>query len=136
MPQLECLEHAATSTLGGRAGRVAPTEVACREHHTSHEVDVVAVEVEAQRPDRIIANGEAKWRAVACDVDEVLRLEHLRDLLGAPGARLLVFSRLGFRACERWRGAAATSSSSTWPASTTASRPPDAGARQRRNSSR
>jgi len=99
-----CAEHASASTLGastltGTPGRVAPTELGCREHRSTHEVDIVVTGVRPQERDRILAIGEAKWRSRPSDVDQLERLEHLRDLL-APGSdvKLLLFSRTGFRA--------------------------------------
>lgn len=92
-----CEEHAASTTLGGTAGKVAPTEVACREHGRNHELDVVVTQVQANASDRIVALGEAKWRTDAVQLDELARLEHLRELLNAaPGTKLLLFSRAGF----------------------------------------
>ena len=77
--------HAASGTVGGTVRMVGAAEVPCREHR-GHEVDVVATS-----GDRVIALGEAKWRAVnAADVE---RLRHIRDITpNAGGARLLLFS--------------------------------------------
>jgi AAA+ ATPase superfamily predicted ATPase len=78
--------HAAPDSLGGaRAQTVGAADVACREHR-GHQVDVVA-----RHGDRIIALGEAKWRAVTAG--DVERLRHIRDVTpDAGGAKLLLFS--------------------------------------------
>jgi uncharacterized protein len=78
--------HAGPETVGGTARTVGAAEVPCRQHR-GHEVDVVAT----GGSDRVIAIGEAKWRAVtAADVE---RLRHIRDITpNAGGARLLLFS--------------------------------------------
>lgn len=39
-----CAEHPAPGTLGGNASLVGPTDIACREHGTNHQIDVVVVE--------------------------------------------------------------------------------------------
>ena len=91
-----CAEHASADTLGGSASRVAPTVIACREHRENHEVDVVVIATAPNRADRIIALGEAKWRSHAFGVEQLDRLCHIRDLLGAGKARLLCFSKEGF----------------------------------------
>jgi DNA-binding transcriptional ArsR family regulator len=92
-----CIEHASNATLGGVASRAAPSQISCRQHNSNHEIDVIVTEVRANTADRIIAIGEAKWRSTPCGVDQVERLDHLRELLkAAPHAKLLVFSRSGF----------------------------------------
>jgi len=92
-----CADHASTATLGGVASDVGPTVVACREHRSNHEVDVVVKNVTANSPDRILAVGEAKWRSAPCDLAQLARLEHVRHLLSVPpGTKLLLFSRSGF----------------------------------------
>lgn len=92
-----CAEHASQATLGGTAGKVGPTEVACPEHRCSHEIDVVVIEVLAQSADRVTALGEAKWRSDAVGLDHLTRLEHLRTLMRLPSnVKLLLFSRAGF----------------------------------------
>lgn len=103
-----CLEHAEEATLGGTALSVAATTVACRTHRSGHELDVVVAAGPAGDARRVVAIGEAKWRAEPCDVAHLERLEHARDVLGAVGARLLLFSRSGFtrglHAAARRRG--------------------------------
>ena len=78
--------HAAPGTLGGIAAQtVGGADIACREHR-GHQVDVLAM-----HGDRVVALGEAKWRAVtAADVE---RLRHIRDVTPhAGGARLVLFT--------------------------------------------
>jgi AAA+ ATPase superfamily predicted ATPase len=90
-----CEEHASPDTLGGPAGDVAPTYVACREHRLNHEVDVVVLGSEANKP--VLAIGEAKWRTEPCHVRELHGLEHVRTLLSLTDrVKLLIFSRSGF----------------------------------------
>ncbi len=92
-----CAEHATASTLGGVASRVAPTVVACPEHRSNHEIDVVVTETATGRDDRVIALGEAKWTSRPSTVDQLERLDHLRAVLRLDDAvRLLLFSRHGF----------------------------------------
>lgn len=78
--------HAAPASLGGvRAQTVGEADVACREHR-GHQVDVVAL-----HGDRVVALGEAKWRAV--NAGDLERLRHIRDVTpDAGGAKLLLFS--------------------------------------------
>lgn len=91
-----CLEHADDSSLGGRATSAAPTVVACREHG-GHEVDVVVGSTGPGGARATVAIGEAKWRSTPVARDQLRRLEHLRDVMGATSAvRLLLFSRRGF----------------------------------------
>lgn len=95
-----CEEHSSQSTLGGRANRVLPAVVACREHGTNHEIDAVVVSVSAGRPDAVLAIGEAKASTRPVDVDQIDRLGHLRDLVRSGETdrppRLLLFARAGF----------------------------------------
>lgn len=93
-----CAEHAASTTVGGTADQVGPTEVNCRLHRKNHELDVVVVEKVANKGNRVVSIGEAKWRAAACGSGQLNRLEHIRDVLALPDARLLLFSRTGFTA--------------------------------------
>ncbi|HKR49663.1 MAG TPA: hypothetical protein VJT72_08815 [Pseudonocardiaceae bacterium] len=86
----------------GRVGsrRASRATIACREHHQGHEIDVVVVEASAGARRRVLAIGEVKSTARPVDVAEIIRLDHLRDLLPNSWAlappRLLVFSRAGF----------------------------------------
>jgi AAA+ ATPase superfamily predicted ATPase len=100
-----CLSHASFATLGGSAHDVLPATVACREHRQGHEIDVVVVEASAGARRRVVAIGEVKSTGRPVDVAEIIRLDHLRDLLPdswvpAP-PRLLVFSRAGFTSDAR-----------------------------------
>lgn len=81
--------HAAPETLGGQPIRVGRSAVACAEHRSQHEIDIV---VTGNRG--VLALGEAKWRSQPVGSGELERLRHVRDLLvDAAGARLLVFAR-------------------------------------------
>jgi AAA+ ATPase superfamily predicted ATPase len=94
-----CIEHASLQSLGGAPTRVAPAEVTCREHRCNHEVDVVVIETRPQETDRVCAIGEAKWRSRPSEIDQLRRLEHLRQLFALPPeTKLLLFSRKGFMA--------------------------------------
>ncbi|MFI6793496.1 ATP-binding protein [Nonomuraea sp. NPDC050383] len=94
-------------------GQVGTTEVACREHR-GHEVDVIALSRSAMaraRGGRITVLGEAKCTAKQRTLGDLLRLEHIRDLLTAAGwnaaeTRFVLFSRNGFS--PDLRGAAAS----------------------------
>jgi len=87
------LVHASDTTLGGEPSHVRPATVACKHHGRSHEVDVVAL---AERSTNVLAIGEAKATAGRVGDAALTRLEHLRELIAAPEARLLLFSRSGF----------------------------------------
>lgn len=91
-----CAEHASPTTVGGVAGRVAPTVIACPEHRTTHELDVVVLS-SPPGAERVIAIGEAKWTEEAVGPEQLNRLEHLRTLLGLDTeVHLLLFARRGF----------------------------------------
>jgi AAA+ ATPase superfamily predicted ATPase len=97
------LRHASATTLGGRASRVQPATVRCPDPtcpSPRHEIDAVVVEAHPGAADRVLAIGEAKWRAAPVGAGELDRLRHLRTLLPVPGSpeevRLLLFSRSGF----------------------------------------
>jgi DNA-binding transcriptional ArsR family regulator len=65
--------------------RVGATTVSDRRDRVSHEVDIVAV-----RGQEVVAIGEAKLRRLtSADAD---RLRRIRDLIGAPDARLVLAS--------------------------------------------
>ncbi|QDP94887.1 ATPase [Microlunatus elymi] len=100
----------AWATRYGRAegkldiGHVGTTVIACREHR-GHEVDLVALDSEStprRKGGRISVIGEAKATTQPRGEADLVRLEHVRDLLTAQGwqadsARLLLASRSGFR---------------------------------------
>jgi uncharacterized protein len=94
-----CLYHATEETLGGIAGAVRPTEIACQEHRGGHQVDIVVIE-DPGAGDRITAIGEAKDTNAPVDIRQLRRLEHLRGMLPASRVeqlpKLLLFSRTGF----------------------------------------
>ena len=95
--------HAATEA-GLSVGPVGQTVIACREHRTGHEIDVLALARGARprTPEAPVAFiGEAKHRDRRPGLAELRRLEHLRDLLttaghDAAGAVLGLFSTSGF----------------------------------------
>lgn len=91
-----CAEHADPATLGGQPDLVAATQIACREHGRTHEIDVIVIDKTPNHPNRIAAIGEAKWQQRPCGPEQLTRLEHLRELLAAEGAHMLLFSRTGF----------------------------------------
>lgn len=72
----------------GEVDAVGVTTVSDRGARQSHELDVVAT-----RGGKIVAIGEAKLRPLAGD--DLDRLLHLRDLLDAPGAKLVLASADG-----------------------------------------
>lgn len=94
----------------GATGRAT---VACREHRTSHEIDILALQrgVRPRTAGAAIAFiGEAKSRDRRPGLAELRRLEHIRDVLAAAGydtttAALGLFSSTGFT--EDLRGEAA-----------------------------
>jgi hypothetical protein len=108
-PHLEALAaewvaRYATEEAGLTVGPVGQTVIACREHKTGHEIDVLALARGARprTPGTPVAFiGEAKHRDRRPGVAELRRLEHLRKLLTAAGhdatnAALGLFSPTGF----------------------------------------
>jgi uncharacterized protein len=94
----------APGETGLAVGPVGQTVVACREHKTGHEIDVLALE-RGSRPRTPGASvafiGEAKHRNRRPGLAEMRRLQHLRDLLTAAGhdatdAVAGLFSATGF----------------------------------------
>lgn len=94
----------AREEAGIEVGPTGYATLACREHRTSHEIDVLSL-ARGARPrttgSAIAFIGEAKSRDRRTGVAELHRLEHLRDLLSAgghdaSGAVLGLFSRTGF----------------------------------------
>jgi hypothetical protein len=89
---------------GLEAGATGQATIACHEHKTSHEIDVIALGRGA-RPRiakaPIAFIGEAKARARPPGLAELRRLEHIRGLLQAAGHQtaemtLGIFSTTGF----------------------------------------
>jgi hypothetical protein len=102
----EWVARYAAAEAGLVAGPTGQTVIACREHKTGHEIDVLAL-ARGARPraagTEVTFIGEAKHRSRRPGVAELRRLEHLRDLLTAAGhdatsATLGLFSAAGFTA--------------------------------------
>ncbi len=100
----EWVARYAFEEAGLAVGPVGQTVIACREHRTSHEIDVLAL-ARGSRPRTpgtpVVFIGEAKHRDRRPGMAELRRLEHLRDLLSAAGhdandAALGLFSTSGF----------------------------------------
>lgn len=108
-PHLEMLAREwvardARREAGLDVGTTGQASVPCREHATSHEVDIMALRrgSRARTPGAAIAFlGEVKARDRRPGLAELRRLEHIRDLLvaggyDAGGAELGLFSVSGF----------------------------------------
>ena len=100
----EWLTRYGRDEAGLEVGPVGSAVVACREHKTSHEIDVLAL-ARGARPRAagtgIAFVGEAKSRDRRPGLAELRRLEHIRDVLTANGhdataAVLGLFSTAGF----------------------------------------
>jgi uncharacterized protein len=94
----------AAAEAGLAVGPVGQTVIACREHRSSHEIDVLAL-ARGSRPRTpgapVAFIGEAKHRDRRPGLAELRRLQHLRELLTAAGhdasdAVLGLFSATGF----------------------------------------
>jgi hypothetical protein len=100
----EWVARHASAEAGLSVGPVGQTSIACREHKTSHEIDVLALARGARprTPGAPVAFiGEAKHRERRPGFKELHRLQHLRELLTAAGhdatsATLGLFSASGF----------------------------------------
>jgi hypothetical protein len=94
----------AAAEKGLAIGPVGQTVIACREHKTGHEIDVLALArgTRPRTPGASIAFiGEAKHRDRRPGLAEFRRLQHLRELLTAAGhdasnAVIGLFSATGF----------------------------------------
>jgi hypothetical protein len=94
----------AAAEAGLAVGPVGQTVIACREHKTGHEIDVLGLArgCRPRTPGTPVAFiGEAKHRDRRPGLAELRRLEHLRELLTADGhdaadAVLGLFSTSGF----------------------------------------
>jgi hypothetical protein len=102
----EWVAQYAADEAGLLVGPVGQTVIACREHRTSHEIDVLAL-ARGARPRTegapVAFIGEAKHRDRRPGLTELRRLHHLRELLTAVGhdattATLGLFSASGFTA--------------------------------------
>jgi hypothetical protein len=87
--------------MGIPVGWTGTTTVACREHSTSHQLDVVSLrsgDMPRTSAARVALIGEAKSTNRPRNGADLRRLAHIRDLLGprAEGAALALFSRTGF----------------------------------------
>lgn len=100
----EWVSRYAREETGIEVGATGQATVACREHKTSHKIDILSFE-RGTRPRTAGAGiaflGEAKSRDRRPGIAELRRLEHLRDLLTAAGhdasdAVLGLFSTTGF----------------------------------------
>jgi uncharacterized protein len=100
----EWIRRYARDEAGLEAGATGQATVACREHRTSHEIDVLAL-ARGERPrsagSAVAFLGEAKSRDRRPGLAELRRLEHIRGVLtasghDASGAVLGLFSTAGF----------------------------------------
>jgi uncharacterized protein len=95
-----CVDHASTETLGGLPSRCESALVACREHNTNHELDVVASADSPHDGSRVLAIGEVRATQSRVGPNQLRRLEHVRTLLPASvkpdQVRLMLFARQGF----------------------------------------
>jgi hypothetical protein len=95
-----CVDHASAETLGGLPSRCEPALVACREHKTNHELDVVVSADAPHIASRLLAIGEVKATRSPMGLNQLRRLDHVRSLLpvsvGSGQPRLLLFARNAF----------------------------------------
>ncbi len=95
-----CVDHASAETLGGLPSRCEPALIACREHKSNHELDVVVSADAPNARSRVLAIGEVKAVRSPIGLNQLRRLEHIRTLVPADPAadqpKLLLFARHGF----------------------------------------
>jgi AAA+ ATPase superfamily predicted ATPase len=91
---------AAPATLGGRPERVGFTHVNDPARRERHQIDVVATGAGGGARPALLAIGEAKAGSRARDVEDLARLQRLREVLATRAVtrstRLLLFARGGF----------------------------------------
>jgi hypothetical protein len=84
----EWVSRYAAAEAGLTVGPVGQTVIACREHKTSHEIDVLAL-ARGARPRTpgvpVAFIGEAKYRDRWPGLAELRKLQHLRELLTTAG---------------------------------------------------
>jgi uncharacterized protein len=111
----EWVTRYAFEEAGLAVGPVGQTFIACHEHKTGHEIDVLAL-ARGGRPRTpgvpVAFIGEAKYRDRRPGLAELRKIQHLRELLTAAGhdatdATLGLFSATGFT--DELRGEAAAS---------------------------
>jgi AAA+ ATPase superfamily predicted ATPase len=97
--------YASAAALGGVASRVGRAVVNDPGAHTTHEIDVVAIDTRTRgRRPRIVVLGEAKYTERPLTLEDVRRLERVRGLIAtrrdveATSARLALYSASGFDA--------------------------------------
>ena len=89
--------HAADTTIGGTATIVSAAIIGRRHlEGDENQLDVVAVDRDARGRRQVLAIGEAKHHTRPATADHVSRLRRLRELIGAPQAKLLLISAAGF----------------------------------------
>lgn len=95
-----CAEHASAETLGGLPSHVESAVAQCREHKKSHEIDVMVRSEVPHAPNRVLAIGEVKATEKWVGLNQLRRLEHVRDMLPASvrtdQPKLMLFARHGF----------------------------------------
>lgn len=102
----EWVSRYARHEVGLEAGVTGHATVACREHKTSHEIDILSLERGTRRHTRgsgVAFIGEAKSGGYTPGIADLERLEHIRVLLtnsghDATAAVLGLFSTNGFSA--------------------------------------